>query len=130
MGGKARNMFMAVLIRRKSAPDVATYIEVEFEKGDAVAIDGVRMSPATILTKLNELGKINGIGRLDLLENRYIGMKSRGVYETPGGTILLVAHRGMESITIDSGAMHLKDEIMPKYAETIYNGFWFSQSVK
>ncbi|MBL4603080.1 MAG: argininosuccinate synthase, partial [Emcibacteraceae bacterium] len=110
----------------ESAPDKATYIEVEFEKGDAVAIDGVRMSPATILTKLNELGKINGIGRLDLLENRYIGMKSRGVYETPGGTILLVAHRGMESITIDRGAMHLKDEMMPKYAETIYNGFWFS----
>jgi|TARA_R110002096_G_scaffold428927_1_gene641228 argininosuccinate synthase len=110
----------------ESAPDTPTYIEVEFEKGDAVAIDGERMSPATILTKLNELGRINGIGRLDLLENRYIGMKSRGIYETPGGTILLVAHRGMESITIDSGAMHLKDEIMPKYAETIYNGFWYS----
>ena len=110
----------------ESAPDEPTYIEIEFEKGDAVAIDGVRMSPATILTKLNELGKINGIGRLDLLENRYIGMKSRGIYETPGGTILLVAHRGMESITIDSGAMHLKDEIMPKYAEAIYNGFWYS----
>jgi argininosuccinate synthase len=84
------------------------------------------MSPATILTKLNELGRINGVGRLDLLENRYIGMKSRGIYETPGGSILLVAHRGMESITIDRGAMHLKDEIMPKYAETIYNGFWYS----
>lgn len=110
----------------ESAPDTPTYIEVEFEKGDAVAIDGERMSPATILTKLNELGRINGIGRLDLLENRYIGMKSRGIYETPGGTILLVAHRGMESITIDRGAMHLKDEIMPKYAETIYNGFWYS----
>jgi len=110
----------------ESAPDKPTYIEIEFEKGDAVAIDGERMSPATILTKLNELGRINGIGRLDLLENRYIGMKSRGIYETPGGTILLVAHRGMESITIDSGAMHLKDEIMPKYAEAIYNGFWYS----
>lgn len=110
----------------ESAPDEPTYIDVEFEKGDPVAIDGVRMSPATLLTKLNELGKINGIGRLDLLENRYIGMKSRGIYETPGGTILLVAHRGMESITIDSGAMHLKDEIMPKYAQTIYNGFWYS----
>jgi len=110
----------------ESAPDEPTYIEIEFERGDAVAIDGVRMSPATILTRLNELGKINGIGRLDLLENRYIGMKSRGIYETPGGTILLTAHRGMESITIDRGAMHLKDEIMPKYAETIYNGFWFS----
>ncbi|MBT5074048.1 MAG: argininosuccinate synthase [Kordiimonadaceae bacterium] len=110
----------------ENAPDEPTYIDVEFEKGDPVAIDGVRMSPATLLTKLNELGRINGIGRLDLLENRYIGMKSRGIYETPGGTILLVAHRGMESITIDSGAMHLKDEIMPKYAECIYNGFWYS----
>jgi len=108
------------------APDEPTYIDIEFEKGDAVAIDGEKMSPATILTKLNELGRINGIGRLDLLENRYIGMKSRGIYETPGGSILLVAHRGMESITIDRGAMHLKDEIMPKYAETIYNGFWYS----
>jgi argininosuccinate synthase len=110
----------------ENAPEEPTYIEIEFEKGDPVAIDGVRMSPATLLTKLNELGKINGIGRLDLLENRYIGMKSRGIYETPGGSILLVAHRGMESITIDRGAMHLKDEIMPKYAETIYNGFWYS----
>ena len=110
----------------ESAPDKPTYIEIEFEKGDAVAIDGERMSPATILTKLNELGRGNGIGRLDLLENRYIGMKSRGIYETPGGTILLVAHRGMESITLDSGAMHLKDEIMPKYAKAIYNGFWYS----
>jgi len=110
----------------ENAPDTPTYIEIEFEKGDPVAIDGVRMSPATLLTKLNELGKINGIGRLDLLENRYIGMKSRGIYETPGGSILIVAHRGMESITIDRGAMHLKDEIMPKYAETIYNGFWYS----
>ncbi|MDG1995349.1 MAG: argininosuccinate synthase [Emcibacteraceae bacterium] len=110
----------------ESAPDEPTYIDIEFEKGDPVAIDGERMSPATILTKLNELGKINGIGRLDLLENRYIGMKSRGIYETPGGSILIVAHRGMESITIDSGAMHLKDEIMPKYAKAIYNGFWYS----
>ncbi len=110
----------------ESAPDEPTYIDIEFEKGDAVAINGEKMSSATILTKLNELGRINGIGRLDLLENRYIGMKSRGIYETPGGSILLVAHRGMESITIDCGAMHLKDEIMPKYAETIYNGFWYS----
>ena len=110
----------------ESATDEPTYIDIEFEKGDAVAINGEKMSPATILTKLNELGRINGIGRLDLLENRYIGMKSRGIYETPGGSILLVAHRGMESITIDRGAMHLKDEIMPKYAETIYNGFWYS----
>ncbi len=110
----------------ENAPDEPTYIDIEFEKGDPVAINGERMSPATLLTKLNELGKINGIGRLDLLENRYIGMKSRGIYETPGGTILLTAHRGMESITIDRGAMHLKDEIMPKYAEAIYNGFWYS----
>ena len=110
----------------ESAPDEPTYIDIEFEKGDAVAINGEKMSPATILTKLNELGRINGVGRLDLLENRYIGMKSRGIYETPGGSILLVAHRGIESITIDRGAMHLKDEIMPKYAETIYNGFWYS----
>jgi len=110
----------------ESAPDEPTYIDIEFEKGDAVAINGEKMSPATILTKLNDLGRINGIGRLDLLENRYIGMKSRGIYETPGGTILLTAHRGMESITIDRGAMQLKDEIMPKYAEAIYNGFWYS----
>ncbi len=110
----------------ENAPDEPTYIEIEFEKGDPVAINGERMSPATLLTALNEYGRINGIGRLDLLENRYIGMKSRGIYETPGGTILLTAHRGMESITIDRGAMHLKDEIMPKYAEAIYNGFWYS----
>ena len=111
------------IVAPEKAPDKPTYIEIEFAKGDAVAIDGVAMSPATILTKLNELGCINGIGRLDLLENRYIGMKSRGIYETPGGTILLTAHRGMESITLDRGAMHLKDELMPKYAEMIYNGF-------
>ncbi len=108
------------------APDVATEITIDFEKGDAVAINGEKMSPATILTKLNELGKANGIGRLDLTENRFVGMKSRGVYETPGGTILLAAHRGIESITLDRGAAHLKDELMPKYAELIYNGFWFS----
>ncbi|HEC01104.1 MAG TPA: argininosuccinate synthase, partial [Sphingomonadales bacterium] len=110
----------------ENAPDSPTYIEIGFEKGDAVAIDGEKMSPATLLTKLNELGGANGIGRLDLLENRFVGMKSRGIYETPGGTILLSAHRGIESITLDSGAMHLKDELMPKYAELIYNGFWFS----
>ncbi|PCJ44085.1 MAG: argininosuccinate synthase [Alphaproteobacteria bacterium] len=110
----------------EDAPDSPTYIEIDFEKGDAVAIDGEKMSPATLLTKLNELGGANGIGRLDLLENRFVGMKSRGIYETPGGTILLSAHRGIESITLDSGAMHLKDELMPKYAELIYNGFWFS----
>lgn len=110
----------------EDAPDKATIIEVGFEKGDAISIDGERMSPATILTKLNEFGGSNGIGRLDLVENRFVGMKSRGVYETPGGTILLTAHRGIESITLDRGAAHLKDELMPKYAELIYNGFWFS----
>ena len=113
-------------IAPEDAPDVVTEITVDFEKGDAVAIDGVKMSPATLLTKLNELGRANGIGRLDLVENRFVGMKSRGVYETPGGTILLQAHRGIESITLDRGAAHLKDELMPKYAELIYNGFWFS----
>ncbi len=110
----------------EAAPDKATYIQVGFERGDAVSIDGEDMSPATILTKLNELGGANGIGRLDLLENRYVGMKSRGVYETPGGTILLMAHRGIEQITMDKGASHLKDELMPKYAELVYNGYWYS----
>ncbi|MDF2620124.1 MAG: argininosuccinate synthase [Xanthobacteraceae bacterium] len=113
-------------ISPEAAPDKATYITVTFEKGDAIAIDGVRLSPANLLTRLNELGKENGIGRLDLVENRFVGMKSRGVYETPGGTILLQAHRGIESITLDRGAAHLKDEIMPRYAELIYYGFWFS----
>lgn len=108
------------------APDTPEYIEVEFEKGDAVGINGVAMSPATLLTALNDYGRKHGIGRLDLLENRFVGMKSRGIYETPGGTILLAAHRGIEQITLDKGAMHLKDQIMPKYAEVIYNGFWFS----
>lgn len=110
----------------EDAPDEPEIIEVEFEKGDAIAINGVAMSPATLLTQLNDYGRKHGIGRLDLLENRYIGMKSRGIYETPGGTILLTAHRGIEQITLDSGAAHLKDNIMPKYAELIYNGFWFS----
>ncbi|MFC4346425.1 argininosuccinate synthase [Kordiimonas lipolytica] len=109
-----------------TAPNEPEYIEVEFEKGDAVGINGVAMSPATLLEQLNAYGKKHGIGRLDLLENRFVGMKSRGIYETPGGTILLAAHRGIEQITLDRGAMHLKDEIMPKYAECIYNGFWFS----
>jgi argininosuccinate synthase len=113
-------------ISPEAAPDKATYIEIGFEKGDAVSIDGEKLSPASLLTKLNALGKANGIGRLDLVENRFVGMKSRGVYETPGGTILLAAHRGIESITLDRGAAHLKDEIMPRYAELIYNGFWFS----
>ena len=101
-------------------------ITVDFERGDAVAIDGKKLSPARLLAKLNELGRLNGIGRLDLVENRFVGMKSRGMYETPGGSILLVAHRGIESITLDRGAAHLKDELMPKYAELIYNGFWFA----
>ncbi|NIZ09642.1 argininosuccinate synthase [Pseudooceanicola sp. HF7] len=109
-----------------TAPDAPQYVEITFEKGDAVAIDGEAMSPATILTKLNDLGRIHGIGRLDFVENRFVGMKSRGVYETPGGEILLEAHRGIEQITLDSGAGHLKDSIMPRYAELIYNGFWYS----
>ena len=110
----------------EQAPDKATYITVDFENGDPVAIDGERLSPAKLLTKLNALGRENGVGRLDLVENRFVGMKSRGMYETPGGTILYFAHRGIESITLDRGAAHLKDELMPKYAELIYNGFWFS----
>jgi argininosuccinate synthase len=110
----------------QAAPDKPTVITIDFEKGDATAIDGKKMSPATLLKALNELGKKNGIGRLDLVENRFVGMKSRGMYETPGGTILLAAHRGIESITLDRGAGHLKDELMPKYAELIYNGFWYS----
>jgi argininosuccinate synthase len=110
----------------EAAPDTPTYITVDFERGDAVAIDGDKLSPATLLTRLNELGRANGIGRLDLVENRFVGMKSRGMYETPGGTILLQAHRGIESITLDPGAAHLKDELMPRYAELIYNGFWFA----
>jgi argininosuccinate synthase len=110
----------------EKAPDKPTYVEIEFAHGDPVAIDGVKLSPAKLLTKLNELGGANGIGRLDLLENRFVGMKSRGIYETPGGTILAVAHRGMESITLERGAAHLKDELMPRYAEMVYNGFWFS----
>ncbi|MGH6894044.1 MAG: argininosuccinate synthase [Dongiaceae bacterium] len=113
-------------ISPEAAPDQPTYIEIGFEKGDAMSIDGERLSPAALLTRLNALGKGNGIGRLDLVENRFVGMKSRGVYETPGGTILHHAHRGIESITLDRGAAHLKDEIMPRYAELIYNGFWFS----
>ncbi|MFL5082764.1 MAG: argininosuccinate synthase [Microvirga sp.] len=110
----------------EAAPDKATVIAVAFERGDPVAIDGRKLSPAALLARLNELGRENGIGRLDLVENRFVGMKSRGMYETPGGTILLQAHRGIESITLDRGAAHLKDELMPRYAELIYNGFWFS----
>lgn len=113
-------------IAPEDAPDTPTIITITYDKGDPVAIDGEALSPAALLTKLNQLGHDNGIGRLDMVENRFIGMKSRGVYETPGGTIMLAAHRGMESITLDRGAMHLKDELMPKYASLIYNGFWFS----
>ncbi len=113
-------------IRPEDAPDRATVIAIDFERGDPVAIDGERLSPAALLTRLNTLGHDNGIGRLDLVENRFVGMKSRGVYETPGGTILLAAHRGIESITLDREAAHLKDELMPRYAELIYNGLWFS----
>ncbi|MFY9600208.1 MAG: argininosuccinate synthase [Pseudolabrys sp.] len=110
----------------EKAPDKPTTITVDFERGDAVAIDGKKMSPAVLLKHLNDLGCANGIGRLDLVENRFVGMKSRGMYETPGGTILLAAHRGIESITLDRGAAHLKDELMPKYAELVYYGFWFA----
>jgi argininosuccinate synthase len=110
----------------EDAPDRPTVITIDFEQGDPVAIDGEKLSPAALLTRLNKLAGDNGIGRLDLVENRFVGMKSRGVYETPGGTILSVAHRAMESITLDRGAAHLKDELMPRYAELIYNGFWWS----
>jgi argininosuccinate synthase len=113
-------------ISPEDAPDKATVFTMDFEAGDPVAIDGQPLSPASLLAKLNQLGHDNGVGRLDLVENRFVGMKSRGVYETPGGTILLAAHRGIESITLDGGAGHLKDEIMPRYASLIYNGFWFS----
>jgi len=110
----------------EDAPDKPTVVEIAFERGDPVAIDGQALSPAALLTKLNELGGANGIGRVDLVENRFVGMKSRGIYETPGGTVLAVAHRAMESITLDRGAAHLKDELMPRYAEIVYNGLWFS----
>ena len=113
-------------ISPENAPDKPAVFTMDFENGDPVAIDGVGFSPAGILTKLNQLGHDNGVGRLDLVENRFVGMKSRGVYETPGGTILLAAHRGIESITLDRGSMHLKDELMPRYASLIYNGFWFA----
>ena len=125
-GVEADEMVYQRTIRPEDAPDRATVISIDFANGDPVAIDGIKMSPATLLTKLNELGKANGIGRLDLVENRFVGMKSRGVYETPGGTILLAAHRSIESITLDREAAHLKDSIMPRYAELLYNGFWFA----
>ncbi|SMH44852.1 argininosuccinate synthase [Maritimibacter sp. HL-12] len=113
-------------VHPEEAPNTPEYVEIGFEKGDAVSINGLTMSPAEVLTRLNELGGKHGVGRLDLVEGRFVGMKSRGIYETPGGTVLLEAHRGIESITMDRGAMHLKDELMPRYAELIYNGFWFS----
>ncbi len=113
-------------IAPEEAPDTPTVITIGFKKGDAVSVNGKNMSPATLLAALNDLGRDNGIGRVDLVENRFVGMKSRGVYETPGGTILLAAHRAIESITLDRGAAHLKDELMPRYAELVYNGFWFS----
>jgi len=110
----------------EQAPDQPEYVEIDFERGDATAVNGQKLSPAALLTKLNELGRKHGIGRLDLVENRFVGMKSRGVYETPGGTILHLAHRGIESLTLDRGAAHLKDELMPRYAELVYFGFWFA----
>jgi argininosuccinate synthase len=110
----------------EKAPDKPEYVEIEFLKGDPVAVNGERLTPATLLQRLNEIGGRHGVGRLDLVENRFVGMKSRGVYETPGGTLLQAAHRGVESITLDRGAAHLKDELMPRYAELIYNGFWFA----
>jgi argininosuccinate synthase len=123
---KAPEIVYQRTISPMDAPDKVTTIKVGFEKGDAVSLNGQKMSPATLLKALNDLGRDNGIGRLDLVENRFVGMKSRGVYETPGGTILLQAHRAIESLTLDRGAMHLKDELMPRYAELVYFGFWFS----
>ena len=113
-------------VNPEDAPDTPEYIEIDFEKGDGVALNGEAMSPATLLTALNALGQKHGIGRLDLVENRFVGMKSRGMYETPGGEIYARAHRGIEQITLDRGAAHLKDEMMPKYAEMVYNGFWYA----
>ena len=119
------SMFITTTSHEK-APDKATVIEIEFKKGDPIALNGKKLSPSSLLSKLNSIGGSNAVGRIDIVENRFIGMKSRGVYETPGGTILYTAHRAIESITLDKGASHLKDEIMPRYAELIYNGFWFS----
>ena len=123
---EAEEYVYTITVSPEDAPDKPTVIEIAFERGDPVAIDGERLSPAALLARLNELGGANGVGRLDLVENRFVGMKNRGIYETPGGTVLLAAHRGMESITLDRGAAHLKDELMPRYAELIYNGFWFA----
>lgn len=119
------NMF-AMTLSPENAPDKATYVEIDFEKGNPVAVDGVSMSPASLLAHLNDLGGKNGIGRLDIVENRYVGMKSRGVYETPGGTVLRVAHQAVESITMDREVMHIRDGLIPRYADMIYNGYWFS----
>ena len=110
----------------EAAPDAPTVITIDFERGDPIAVDGERLSPAALLGRLNRIAGANGVGRVDLVENRFVGMKSRGVYETPGGTVLLAARRAVESLTLDRGAAHLKDELMPRYAELIYNGFWFS----
>ncbi|MEQ1711268.1 MAG: argininosuccinate synthase [Hyphomicrobium sp.] len=123
---KAPELVYQRTISPMAAPDKVTTIKIGFAKGDAISLDGKRLSPATLLKSLNDLGRDNGIGRLDLVENRFVGMKSRGVYETPGGTILLAAHRAIESVTLDRGAMHLKDDLMPRYAALIYNGFWFA----
>jgi len=123
---EAEEMVYQRTIRPEDAPDKATVISIDFEQGDPTHIDGVKLSPAALLTRLNELGRANGIGRIDLVENRFVGMKSRGIYETPGGTILYTAHRSIESITLDREVGHLKDSLMPKYAELVYNGFWFS----
>jgi argininosuccinate synthase len=123
---KAPEMVYQRTISPMAAPDKVTTIKIGFAKGDAVSLNGQKMSPATLLKALNDLGRDNGIGRIDLVENRFVGMKSRGIYETPGGTILLAAHRAIESITLDRGAAHLKDDLMPRYAELIYYGFWFS----
>jgi argininosuccinate synthase len=123
---KAPEIVYQRTISPMAAPDKVTTVKIGFERGDAISIDGVRLSPATLLAKLNDLGRDNGIGRIDLVENRFVGMKSRGVYETPGGTILMAAHRAIESLTLDRGAGHLKDELMPRYAELVYYGFWYS----
>ena len=117
-------------IAPEKAPNTPQYVEIEFKSGDPVAVDGIRLSPSDLLTRLNELGGKHGIGRLDIVENRFVGMKSRGVYETPGGTVLFVARRGLETLCLDRGAMHQKDELMPRYAELVYNGFWFSPERK
>ena len=123
---EAEEFIYSRTIAPEDAPDKPTYIEIGFDKGDATSINGTALSPANLLSQLNQFGKENGIGRLDLVENRYVGMKNRGLYETPGGTILHVAHRAIESLTLDRGMAHLKDELMPRYAELIYNGFWYS----